>query len=113
MTPNPQQLALLDFIRAFIKEKRMAPTYREIAEHFKYRSLGTVYKHVNALEARGYIRQFAGKKRSIELVAREEMEPITHRQFADLVHRADEYILALRQVVYSGRQASEKKQRLV
>jgi repressor LexA len=48
----------------------------EIAAHFQFASLNAVYKHLEALEARGHLRRDANRARSIELPRRADVSGI-------------------------------------
>jgi repressor LexA len=63
-----RQRAILQFIQSFQVENGIAPTHREICDHFGYSSYGTVYKHLKLLQAKGFIRRDWNQKRGIELV---------------------------------------------
>ncbi|HEX8152994.1 MAG TPA: transcriptional repressor LexA, partial [Thermoanaerobaculia bacterium] len=65
----------LNFIRQFQKEQGVAPTHREICDHFGFSSYGTVYKHLSLLEKKGLIRRDWNQKRGVEVVDREEASP--------------------------------------
>lgn len=67
-----RQRDILGFIREFQKEHGVAPTHREICDHFGFSSYGTVYKHLSLLEKKGLIRRDWNQKRGVELVEREE-----------------------------------------
>lgn len=67
-----RQRDILNFIREFQKEKGVAPTHREICDHFGFSSYGTVYKHLSLLEKKGLIRRDWNQKRGVELVDKEE-----------------------------------------
>lgn len=67
-----RQRDILGFIREFHKERGVAPTHREICDHFGFSSYGTVYKHLSLLEKKGLIRRDWNQKRGVELVEREE-----------------------------------------
>ena len=67
-----RQRDILGFIRDFQKERGVAPTHREICDHFGFSSYGTVYKHLSLLEKKGLIRRDWNQKRGVELVEREE-----------------------------------------
>jgi hypothetical protein len=71
---TPQQRVLMDYLIAYIGEHRYSPTYQEIARHFGYRSLSTVYEHLQKLESKGIIRTEYMKRRSIELVEAQEAD---------------------------------------
>ena len=63
-----KQKQVLKFIYQSIKDKSLPPTVREIAQHFKFSSTGTVRDYLKALVNKGYIRIAANKSRAIELV---------------------------------------------
>jgi repressor LexA len=70
-----RQRDILNFIREFQKERGVAPTHREICDHFGFSSYGTVYKHLSLLEKKGLIRRDWNQKRGVELVEQREPEP--------------------------------------
>lgn len=47
---TPKQKAILNFIEEYISIHRYSPSYREIANHFGYKSTGSVFKHIQALQ---------------------------------------------------------------
>ena len=63
-----RQRDILQFIREFQSEHGVAPTHREICDHFGFSSYGTVYKHLSLLEKKGLIRRDWNQKRGVELV---------------------------------------------
>lgn len=67
MTLTPKQKAVFDYIKHYIDENEFSPTFEEIAYNFKYKSKGTVYKHIKALKLKGLIRQDWNRVRSIQL----------------------------------------------
>lgn len=67
-----RQRDILEFIREFQRQKGIAPTHREICEHFGYSSYGTVFKHLSLLEKKGLIRRDWNQKRGVELVEKPE-----------------------------------------
>ena len=66
-----RQRDILEFIREFQKNRGIAPTHREICDHFGFSSYGTVYKHLSLLEKKGLIRRDWNQKRGVELVEKE------------------------------------------
>lgn len=72
-----RQRDILNFIREFQKERGVAPTHREICDHFGFSSYGTVYKHLSLLEKKGLIRRDWNQKRGVEVVdeSEEKREP--------------------------------------
>jgi len=63
-----RQRDVLEFIRKYQEERGVAPTHREICDHFGFSSYGTVYKHLSLLEKKGLIRRDWNQKRGVELV---------------------------------------------
>lgn len=63
-----RQRDILNFIREFQRERGVAPTHREICDHFGFSSYGTVYKHLSLLEKKGLIRRDWNQKRGVEVV---------------------------------------------
>jgi len=64
---TPKQKAILDFIGFFIKKKGYAPSYREIADHFKLKSSATVHQYISTLVAKGYLDKNTSAPRSLNL----------------------------------------------
>ena len=67
MKLTKRQKEILDFITEFIDENGYSPSMEEIAGHFHFASLNAVFKHLAALESRGYIRRDSNRARSIQL----------------------------------------------
>ncbi|MGA2261719.1 MAG: transcriptional repressor LexA [Acidobacteriota bacterium] len=67
MKLTKRQKEILDFVTGFIEREGYSPSMEEIAEHFHFASLNAVFKHLEALEARGHLHRDANRARSIEL----------------------------------------------
>jgi repressor LexA len=67
MKLTKRQKEILDFITGFMDENGYSPSMEEIAEHFKFASLNAVFKHLEALESRGFLRRDSNRARSIQL----------------------------------------------
>lgn len=67
-----RQRDILNFIRDFQRDRGVAPTHREICDHFGFSSYGTVYKHLSLLEKKGLIRRDWNQKRGVEVVEEKE-----------------------------------------
>jgi len=63
-----RQKEILEFIQEYRRERGVAPTHREICEHFRFSSYGTAHKHLKLLRLEGYLRRARNQKRSIELI---------------------------------------------
>ncbi len=68
MPLTKRQSQILGFIREYLQEHDYSPTLEEIGSHFGLASLNGVYKHLQALEERGFIRRLANQARSIQLL---------------------------------------------
>jgi repressor LexA len=79
-----RQRDILEFIRGFQKEHGVAPTHREICDHFGFSSYGTVYKHLSLLEKKGLIRRDWNQKRGVELVEKPEPAAVAQRGVREL-----------------------------
>jgi len=69
-----RQRDILEFIRGFQKTRGVAPTHREICDHFGFSSYGTVYKHLSLLQKKGLIRRDWNQKRGVEVVQEPETQ---------------------------------------
>lgn len=65
LTKRQQQIA--DFIDRSQRNGGVAPSYREIAEHFGFGSVGSVVGHVRALRKKGVLPDQAGQARSLRV----------------------------------------------
>src|SRR5881296_1140089 len=74
-----RQRDILNFIRDFQKARGVAPTHREICDHFGFSSYGTVYKHLSLLQKKGLIRRDWNQKRGVEII---ESAPSTKSDIA-------------------------------
>ncbi|MDP2786218.1 MAG: transcriptional repressor LexA [Sulfurimicrobium sp.] len=63
-----RQGEMLNFLKEFQSKEGMAPTYREIAAHFRFKSIKAASDHISALEKKGYVRRRGGRSRGIELL---------------------------------------------
>ena len=70
-----RQRDILNFIRDFQQKRGVAPTHREICDHFGFSSYGTVYKHLSLLEKKGLIRRDWNQKRGVEVVEDDKPAP--------------------------------------
>ena len=52
-----KQHAFLEFLREHVREQKVWPTYREIVDHFEYRSPNSVTQNLQALAKKGYLRR--------------------------------------------------------
>src|SRR5262245_13698290 len=64
-----KQQAIYDYIRRYITERGMAPSYEEIRKTLRFRSYNSVQKYLKRLEEKGYIKSpWKNRKRALELV---------------------------------------------
>jgi repressor LexA len=68
--PTARQAQLLQVIADSLTKRGYVPTLQEMAHALRIASLHGVKRHLAALERKGYIRRFPGRRRAIELVQR-------------------------------------------
>lgn len=84
MALTRRQKEVMDFLSTFITEHGYSPSYEEIASGLRLASLATVHKHIQALEAKQYVRRSYNRSRSLEIGDRYSTEEIARRpQAAD------------------------------
>jgi repressor LexA len=69
-----RQKEVLDFVTQFIEFHGYAPSYREIAAHFKYGSVATVAEHIESLVGKGMLQKSDNEARSIQLVRADDVD---------------------------------------
>ncbi|TAL17899.1 transcriptional repressor LexA [bacterium] len=69
---TPKQKNLLDYIGEFMARRGYAPSQREIADRFGFKSLGTVQNYLVRLERQGLLKRPWNAKRAIEPVGFEQ-----------------------------------------
>ena len=69
-----RQTEVLEYIREAKVNNGTAPTYREIAGFFGFKSTRAAVDHIRALEKKGVLRIHSGRARGIELLTSEEEE---------------------------------------
>jgi repressor LexA len=62
-----RQKEVLDFVKEFKDREGYSPSMEEIAANFRIASLNAVYKHLEALQERGFLHRDPNRARSIEL----------------------------------------------
>ncbi|MGI8962508.1 MAG: transcriptional repressor LexA [Bryobacteraceae bacterium] len=70
MALTRRQKEVMDFLSGFIQIHGYSPSYDEIATGLKLASLATVHKHIQALEAKQYLRRSYNHSRSLEVADR-------------------------------------------
>ncbi len=64
-----RQQEVYDFIRGYIQERGIAPSYEDIRQAFQFRSYNSVQKHLKRLEEKGFVKSpWGNRKRALELV---------------------------------------------
>ncbi len=67
MALTRRQKEVMDLLNRFIEKNGYSPSYEEIASGLGLASLATVHKHVQALEAKQYLRRNYNHSRSLEI----------------------------------------------
>ena len=70
MALTRRQKELMDLLSTFIRRHGYSPSYEEIASGLGLASLATVHKHIQALEAKQYVRRNYNHSRSLEICER-------------------------------------------
>lgn len=68
-----RQRQVLEYVRRRIEDRGVAPTLREIAEHFRFASTASAQKHVNELQKKGWLKRKKHQRRG--LVPVEDLPP--------------------------------------
>ncbi|HEX7119026.1 MAG TPA: transcriptional repressor LexA [Longimicrobiales bacterium] len=68
MALTKRQKQILDYLNEYVEDHGYAPSFEEIARHFRFSSLATVHEHLENLKRKGYIRKSYNESRSIELL---------------------------------------------
>jgi len=63
-----RQKEILDFVRAYQRDRGIAPTHREVCDRFGFSSYGTAYKHLKLLAEKGYLKRERHQRRGLELL---------------------------------------------
>ena len=66
-----KQHAFLDYLRGHVDRHKVWPTYREIADHFEYRSPNSVTQNLQALSRKGFLQRGRDGYALIEQAARD------------------------------------------
>jgi len=95
-----RQHQVLKFIVEMIEERGLPPTIREIGERFGISSTLGVWRHLRALERKGYIKRREGQARGIELITERVRKLFFGRRHIPLVGRvaAGKPILAVENI---------------
>ncbi len=80
MALTRRQKELMDFLSEFIEQRGYSPSYEEIATGLQLASLATVHKHIQALEAKQYLRRNYNHSRSLEIAERYVSEEKARRR---------------------------------
>lgn len=67
MTLTPRQQQILDFIGSYQARHSVPPSRREIASHFRFRSVAAVAGHLRLMAQKGVLKSSPGKARGLVL----------------------------------------------
>lgn len=79
---TPQQEKVFKYIKEVILEKGYPPTVREIGAELGLKSPATVKTHMDALEAKGYIKRDPSKPRAVEIL--DDEFALSRREFSNI-----------------------------
>lgn len=63
-----KQYALLKYLREYMADKPVAPSYEEMMNHLEVTSKSGIHRLLSALEERNHIRRIPNRARAIELL---------------------------------------------
>lgn len=63
-----RQKQIFNFIKEFIAQNSFSPSYKEIMQHCELSSLGSVYKHIQALKRKGLLTTEKHCSRSMKII---------------------------------------------
>lgn len=64
-----RQKEIYQYIKTYIQKNSIAPSYEEIKKNFGFKSLSTVFEHLQNLEKKGFIQKGSyNQKRAIQLI---------------------------------------------
>jgi repressor LexA len=84
---TPKQKMIAEFILKFQEEQGYAPSQREIAAHFQFKSLGTVQNYLVRLQEHGVLSKSWNAKRSIQVSLPTPPPPTSSSQALPLLGR--------------------------
>jgi repressor LexA len=67
--PTRIQQRILDFILKWQQTEGSSPSFQDIADHFGFRSLNSVTKHLRLLRQKGFLESDSGKTRSLRVIS--------------------------------------------
>lgn len=67
MALTRRQKEVLDFIIDFVEQNGYNPSYEELAHGLNLASVATIHKHIEALQARNYLRRNPNQSRSLDV----------------------------------------------
>ena len=63
-----RQLKLFKFIKYFLKKKNISPSYEEMKVAIGLKSKCSIFRRIEQLKDRGWIKKLPGKARSIQII---------------------------------------------
>lgn len=81
---TPKQADLLAFIRQYQEYRHSTPSFEEMKEGLGLASKSGIFRMVNALQERGYIRRLPNRARAIEVVEKPVLIDRPAPQFSPL-----------------------------
>lgn len=87
MALTKRQKQVLDFVAEFIAENHYSPSFEEIAQSMNLSSVATVHKHLQVLQAKGYLTRSFNRSRAMEITAKYYDEILSNRKKLNVFHR--------------------------
>ena len=98
MTPlTERQQAILNFIEGYWQKHSISPSFKEIQDHFNFKSPHAVSKHLQALEKKGYITQkrsdtFTKSRSIVPLIPQASQVPLVGKIVAGMPVAAEDHV---------------------
>lgn len=90
-----KQYEMISFIQEYMKENNYAPSIKEIQEVLSFKSVSTVYYHLNLLKEKGYITFKQGRMNTLRILPKainnQELLPLSDKQIR-LLEVIDKYV---------------------
>lgn len=68
LSVTEKQYELLKYLREYMAEKPIAPSYAEMMNRLDMKSKSGIFRLLNALEERGYIQRMPNRARAIKIL---------------------------------------------
>lgn len=68
MKLTARQTEVLAYVKGYVMEKGYSPSMKDVASHFKFKSVNAAQEHVDALVVKGSLARTSGVARSLRVI---------------------------------------------